>query len=343
MILAEYLRSPATVHRTAGSSSVPTGAGSTHAGRRAALCALAAGSACAALPLTARAQSGGDAVIIRFDSSPYVPTPQQVVDEMLRMGRVQASDFVVDLGSGDGRIVITAAQRLGIRGFGVDLDGELVRQANAAAAQAGVSDRVQFFQRDIFKTDLAKADVVTMYLLPEVNMMARPKLLAELKPGSRVVSHDYHFEDWLPDDRITLKVPEKKVGTPGLAYVYMWIVPAQGAGRWQGKMPVAGGQLLPVEFDLEQRFQLLTGSVTLGGRAATLVFAEMVGHELNVIFDAESGGKRVRHELLALTRGDEATGTVRVGSDNPVLLKGQTVLARSSRRPAFFGAAPAAK
>jgi hypothetical protein len=340
---AEYPRSAATGDRATGSLPSSTGLRPGHAGRRAALCALAAGTACAALPIGARAQSARDAVVVRFDSSPYVPTPQKVVDEMLRMGRVGASDFVVDLGSGDGRIIITAAQRMGIRGFGVDLDPELVRQANAAAKQAGVADRVQFFQRDIFKTDLSKADVVTMYLLPEVNMMARPKLLAELRPGSRVVTHDYHFEDWLPDDRITLDVPEKKVGTPGLAYVYMWIVPAQGAGRWQGRMPVAGGQVLPVEFDLEQRFQLLTGSVTLGGRAATLVFAEMIGHELNVVFNAEVGGRPVRHELLALTRGDEATGTVRIGSDNPVLLKGQAVLSRSSRRPAVFGAAPAAK
>ena len=183
--------------------------------RRALLGAIAGGSL---LPSIVGAQPAArDAVVIRSDSSPYVPTPQKVVDEMLRMGRLSAKDFIVDLGSGDGRIIITAAQRMAIRGFGVDLDAELVRYANASAKQAGVSDRVEFFQRDIFKTDLSRADVVTMYLLPEVNMMARPKLLAELRPGSRVVTHDYHFEDWLPDDRITLDVPEKKVGTPGLA------------------------------------------------------------------------------------------------------------------------------
>ena len=321
-----------------------SGAAGPAAARRAVLHALAAGAAGTVLSPATRAQPvSRDAVVIRSDSSPYVPTPQKVVDEMLRMGRVGAKDFLVDLGSGDGRIIITAAQRMGIRGFGVDLDPELVRHANAAAKQAGVADRVQFFQRDIFKTDLAKADVITMYLLPEVNMMARPKLLAELRPGSRVVTHDYHFEDWLPDDRITLDVPEKKVGTPGLAYVYMWIVPAQAGGRWQGKMPVAGGQVLPVEFDFEQRFQLLTGSVSLGGRPATLVFAEMVGTDLNVIFNADIGGKQVRHEILAPTRGDQAAGTVRVGNDNPALLQGQAVLARTLARTANFGAAVAVK
>jgi SAM-dependent methyltransferase len=335
---------PAYPLRTAAPAAAHPAMHAAGAGRRRALQVLAAGAAGTVLSPSVFAQPAArDAVVIRFDSSPYVPTPQKVVDEMLRMGRVGAKDFLVDLGSGDGRIVITAAQRMGVRGFGVDLDPELVRHANAVAKQAGVADRVQFFQRDIFKTDLTKADVVTMYLLPEVNMMARPKLLAELRPGSRVVTHDYHFEDWLPDDRITLDVPEKKVGTPGLAYVYMWIVPGQGGGRWQGKMPVAGGQVLPVELDLEQRFQLLTGSVTLGGRPATLTFAEMVGNDLNVIFNAEIGGKQVRHEILAPTRGGEASGTVRVGSDNPALLQGQVVLSRSMARPANFGPAVAVK
>ncbi|MFN9121877.1 MAG: SAM-dependent methyltransferase, partial [bacterium] len=161
--------------------------------RRALLGAIAGGSL---LPSIVRAQPAArDAVVIRSDSSPYVPTPQKVVDEMLRMARLVPKDFIVDLGSGDGRIIITAAQRMAIRGLGVDLDPELVRYANTAAKQAGVSDRVEFFQRDIFKTDLYRADGVTMYLLPQVNLMARPKLLAELRPGARVVTHDYHFED----------------------------------------------------------------------------------------------------------------------------------------------------
>jgi hypothetical protein len=275
--------------------------------------------------------------IVRHDSSPYVPTPQRVVDEMLRMGKVTAKDMVIDLGSGDGRINITAAAKLGARGFGVDLDPELVRYANAAAAKAGVADRAQFFQRDIFDTDLSKADVVTMYLLPEVNMMARPKLLAELRPGTRVVTHDYHFEDWLPDDRIMLEVPEKKVGTPGIAYIYVWIVPGQSAGRWQGRMPVAGqAQPLPVELDLEQRFQILTGTASVGGRFATIQFGEMVGNEMRVVLSAEIDGKRIRHELRAEVRGDDASGRVTAGSDN-LTLKEPIVLTRTARRAPQFG------
>ena len=159
-----------------------------------------------------------------------------------------------------------------------------------------------------------------------------------------MVTHDYHFEDWLPDDRITLDVPEKKVGTPGLAYVYMWIVPGQGAGRWQGKMPVAGGQVLPVEFNLEQRFQIMTGSVSVGDKPAKLVFAEMIGNDLSVIFSTEVGGRQVRHELLATTRGDAATGTVRAGNEAPApLLPGQAVLSRTARRAAFLGEAVPSK
>jgi len=267
-----------------------------------------------------------------------VPTPQRVVDEMLRMGRVGPKDFVIDLGSGDGRIVITAAQKLGARGFGVDLDAELVRYSNAAARQAGVTDRAQFFQRDIFKTDLAQADVITMYLLPEVNMMARPKLFSELRPGTRVVTHDYHFGDWLPDDRIMLEVPEKKVGTPGIAYIYVWIIPAQAAGRWQGRMPVAG-QMLPVELDLEQRFQLLTGTASVGGRSATLAFAEMIGNDIRLVLNVEVGGKSTRHELRATLSGgaaDEAAGTVTVGADKTPQREALT-LTRTARRAANFG------
>jgi hypothetical protein len=253
---------------------------------------------------------------VRHDSSPYVPTPQKVVDEMLRMGRVGRDDFLVDLGSGDGRIVITAAQRFGTRGLGVDLDGQLVRQASAAAERAGVADRAQFVQRDIFKTDLRKADVVTMYLLPEVNMMARPKLLSELRVGARVVTHDYHFEDWLPDERIMLQVPEKKVGTPGIAYVYAWVIPAAGAGLWRGELSLSG-RTQPLELDLEQRFQLMTGTVRIGGRPTALTFSEMDGWTLKVILAAEVAGNKARIELVGRMSGDAVSGTVRIGNEPP--------------------------
>jgi len=135
----------------------------------------------------------------------YVPTPQSVVDEMLRMAKVGASDFLIDLGSGDGRIVITAAKRYGARGFGVDLDRYLLKVANSNARKEGVADRARFIEQNLFETDLSQATVITSYLLPEMNERLMPKILA-LKPGTRVVAHDYSMGEWDPDDSDTLIV-----------------------------------------------------------------------------------------------------------------------------------------
>jgi SAM-dependent methyltransferase len=145
----------------------------------------------------------------------YVPTPTAVVNEMLRLANVKSTDLVYDLGSGDGRIVIAAAKRRGARGVGIDIDPQRVQEANENAQKAGVSDRVQFRQQDLFQTDFSNASVVTLYLLPELNLRLRPKLLRELKPGTRVVSHAFDMGDWKPN-----KVVEVDGRT-----VYYWVVP----------------------------------------------------------------------------------------------------------------------
>ncbi len=156
------------------------------------------------LPQQGAAQEGvGDVV--------YVPTPQIVVDEMLRMAKVGPADFVIDLGSGDGRMVITAAKKFGARGFGVDLDTVLLKISNEAAQREGVADRARFIEQNLFETDLSQATVITSYLLPEMNEKLRPKILS-MKPGTRVVAHDYHMGEWRPDENKTLSVPEKTVG-----------------------------------------------------------------------------------------------------------------------------------
>lgn len=152
---------------------------------------------------------------------PYVPTPQPVVDEMLRLGKVKKGDFVIDLGSGDGRIVISAARDHGARGMGVDLNPERIQEANANAKAAGVTDKVEFRQGDLFEQDLSKADVVTLYLLPSVNERLKPKLLRELRPGTRVVSHSFDMGDWQPTQ--TVQVEGRTV--------YLWIIPEQGQGQ----------------------------------------------------------------------------------------------------------------
>src|SRR5919109_2815992 len=159
---------------------------------------------------------------------PYVVTPMEIVERMMRMAEVKKDDYVIDLGSGDGRIIIEAAKR-GARGLGVDLDPNLVKYATENAQRAGVSDRTRFEVRDIFETNLSEATVVAFYLLPDFNAKLLPKLLA-LKPGTRIVSHDGGIADWLPDEHLEMRAPEKPVGVGGLSSVDLWIVPANAAG-----------------------------------------------------------------------------------------------------------------
>jgi hypothetical protein len=153
---------------------------------------------------------------------PYVPTPNNVVAKMLEMANVKRNDIVYDLGSGDGRIVITGAQKYGARGVGYDLDPKRIKEANENARTAGVTDRVRFVQQDLFEADLSQATVITLYLLPEVNLKLRPKLLKELKPGTRIVSHNYDFGDWEPIKTETLNSPA------GEHFVFYWVVPRAG-------------------------------------------------------------------------------------------------------------------
>lgn len=153
---------------------------------------------------------------------PYVPTPQSVVDAMLSVAAVNKDDVVYDLGCGDGRIVITAAKKYGARGVGVDIDPDRIQEANANAKTAGVSDRVKFIEQDLFKTDFKEASVVTLYLLPDINLKLRPKLLSELKPGTRIVSHAFDMGDWKPDKTETVE---------GNRTIYFWIVPEKKTAK----------------------------------------------------------------------------------------------------------------
>ncbi len=146
---------------------------------------------------------------------PYVPTPPQVVEAMLKLARVSASDLVLDLGCGDGRIVVAAAEKFKARGTGVDKNPERIREAKENAAKAGVSARVKFIEQDLFQADVREATVVTLYLLPDVNLKLRPKLLEDLKPGSRIVSHSFDMGDWKP---------EKTEVVDGRT-IYLWTVP----------------------------------------------------------------------------------------------------------------------
>lgn len=148
----------------------------------------------------------------------YVPTPQEVVDKMLALAKVTKDDVIYDLGSGDGRIPITAAQKFGTKGVGIDINPERIQEANANAQKAGVTDRVKFLNQDLFSSNFNEATVVTLYLLPELNVKLRPQLFKQLKPGTRVVSHDFDMGDWKPD---------QVVQTQDGSNVYLWTIPEE--------------------------------------------------------------------------------------------------------------------
>jgi Ribosomal protein L11 methyltransferase (PrmA) len=216
-----------------------------------------------------------------YGDTPYVQTPQNVVDRMLEVAKVGSKDFVIDLGSGDGRMIITAAKKHGARGFGVDLDRRLVTLSNRLAAKAGVSDRAVFYERDIYQTDLSPASVVTIYLLPEVNLMMRPRLIALLKPGTRVVSHDYDMGEWTPDLAFTMDAPGKTVGRDEKSKVFFWVVPAKVSGKWRWYDREGTGPQRSYELVLEQFFQKIEGTLSIDGKPVPIQNAKLTGEEVS--------------------------------------------------------------
>ncbi len=230
---------------------------------------------------------------------PYVPTPPVVVEEMLRLAAVRADDFVLDLGSGDGRVVIAAATKLGASGIGVELDADLILESEDNAALAGVGDRVSFRREDLFKFDLARATVITLYLVPTINMKLRPRLLNELKPGTRIVSHDFDFGDWKPDARSTVR-----------KNVFLWIVPAKIAGRWRVELERTEG-IRSYEVELTQNYQEIDGLVRYGGKVVALwnpglrgdavrftVVDDSAGVDTNLYFEGRVDGGRMEGGVL---------------------------------------------
>ncbi len=180
-------------------------------------------------------------------AGPYVPTPWVIVQEMLKLADIRGEDVVYDLGSGDGRLVITAAKRFGARGVGVELQRELVEMARVSAEREGVADRVKFVQGDLFETDIRSANVVMLYLLPRFVTRLVPKFRAELKPGTRIVSHDYPLAPWPPDKELAMDVPEKEmISGTSWTRLYYYVVPARVQGVWELILPksLAGAPLV---------------------------------------------------------------------------------------------------
>ena len=229
----------------------------------------------------------------------FVPTKMEVVEQMLTLAHVDSTDIVYDLGSGDGRIVITAASRRGAHGVGIDIDPERIRESIANADSAGVSDRVEFRRADLFRTDLRAATAVTLYLLPSLNVKLRPKLLAELQPGTPVVSNSFEMGDWKPDSAVLM----------GERYVYLWVIPANVAGTWE--LEYKGAETAGrTELEIEQLYQDISGTARVNGRPDSLRETRLRGDSIYFTFDING----VARTFAGTVGGANMTGATPDGS-----------------------------
>jgi SAM-dependent methyltransferase len=201
----------------------------------------------------------------------YVPTPQEVVDRMLDMAQVKPGDFMIDFGCGDGRMVVTAAKR-GARGYGVDINPVRIKEANDNAQKAGVTDKVEFKIADLFQEDLSKADVMAMYLLTDINLRLRPKILDTMKPGTRIVSHAFDMGDWEPDQRDTVAGKN----------VFFWVVPAKVEGKW-----VIEGEP-KMTLTLTQQYQMVGGKADINGKGVNVTGGRLKGTDFTFTVDGKT-------------------------------------------------------
>lgn len=220
----------------------------------------------------------------RAEYVPYTPTPLAMVDRMLALAAVGPGDFLIDLGCGDGRILVAAARDYDARGLGVDIDEQRLVEAVALAKQAGVSDKVEFRNEDLFDTDISRASVLVLYLSLAIDIELRPKILQTMRPGSRVLSHHFNMGDWLPDKW------EQVEGR----MLYYWVVPASAAGGWQ--LTLDGGEgPRTMTLDLSQQFQYVKGSAIIGDRTVAVEEGRVTGERLRFVLEV-GGGKRQAFE-----------------------------------------------
>lgn len=229
---------------------------------------------------------------------PYVPTPASVVEKMLDVANAGPEDYVIDLGSGDGRILIAAARR-GATGHGVDIDPQRIQEANENARQAGVEDKVSFIRENIFDTDISKASVVTMYLLNSVNIKLRPVLLEELKPGTRVVSHSFNMDEWEADKH--LKVDQRNI--------YYWVIPANIEGKWNWQ---TGGENFTVK--INQKFQEIEPTIKNGNTILNVKENILSGDKVKITAVNPSNGDEYKYN--GTVSGDTINGTVKIKNGN---------------------------
>jgi SAM-dependent methyltransferase len=257
----------------------------------------------AGLPILAQAQSWG------WDdgTTPFVVSPPEVVDRMLRLAEPKPGEYLIDLGSGDGRIVIEAAKRYGTRGLGVDIDPRLVKLARDNARAAGVEALARFEVQDFFELDMRGANIVTAYLLPEVNLKLMPRLLEQLKPGARIVTHDYDMGPWKHDEMIELPVAEKLVGPMGRSRVFLFVVPADARGLWRSELPGHGGAW---EFRIAQSYQVLEVAASAGGREQSVRGSRLRGEEIRLAVTGIVGPRPWNELFRGVVKGDRIDGEV---------------------------------
>lgn len=250
------------------------------------------------------------AVAQQINAGPYVPSPQSVVADMLKFAGVGPTDFVIDLGSGDGRIVRTAAIVYGARGFGVEIQDNLVRESNEAAKKEGIADRVRFMKQDLFKTDISQATVLTMYLLPNTVNMLSDKLQTELKPGTRIISHDYGLTGWIPEDRKDFDLQDK-IAISGVTttIIFLYVVPAKVAGNWRSTIDPAVIKQ-PVTFELRQQMQKIGGMAKVGAREVPIEDAKLLGETISFRLPVERGKPLTFNGRV---KGSAIEGTVEAG------------------------------
>jgi hypothetical protein len=232
----------------------------------------------------------------------WVPTPNELIERMLNMAKVTKDDYVIDLGSGDGRIAIAAAKR-GATAHGIEYNSDMVALSTKNAQEAGVSDRVKFMKADIFESDFSKATVITMYLLPHLNLQLRPKIL-DMKPGTRVTSHAFTMEEWRPDQQATVEFRD----------AYLWIVPAKINGKWRMQQ-VAGSGTEQIELDIVQKFQFFEGKARLGGRSVEILDGKLNGDRMTFTL---VDGNGTRRNYTGRVDGGRIEGTVPTQSGAPV-------------------------
>ena len=239
---------------------------------------------------------------------PYVPTPHEVVDEMLKIASVNKNDILYDLGCGDGRIVIKAVKQMGCLGVGIDIDPMRIEESKNNAIEAGVTDRVKFLQQDLFEADFSRATVLTLYLLQTVNLELRPIILRVLKPGTRVVSHDFSMKDWEADIFKEVKL-ERRTHS-----IYFWIVPANVSGTWEWTSS-AGPDKDRYVLKLEQRFQKIKGTLYVNGSGLSIERGELVGDKLQFIAGRKLKGQTVRMLFNGKVKGNSIKGSIRTHVD----------------------------